>query len=282
MGKKTVDFLYQTLLLTAGSILSAFAVTSLLMHHDLLSRGMTGFALIIFYRWPVLPISVIYLLINIPIFILGWKFVGRRFVLYSLWGMLIYTLALQLIDLELKIADPMLATFIAGALAGTGTALILRSYGSSGGLDILCVILNKWFSLTLGTGAMLFNAIIIGFSAVMFPIDKALYTLVFIFVSAQFTDRVFRAMTKRRTAIILSDRWEAIAKTLLRHRVGVTSIRGRGGFQGGEHTLLYSVLTSRSVPLLKRVVKETDDNAFITIMPADDVTGVEVGNQPHW
>ncbi len=286
MASKTMEFLYQTMLLTVGSLLYAFAVKALIMHHGLVSRGMTGMALLIYYtwpdKWPELSVGIIFLIINIPVFALGWRFVGRRFVLYSLWGMFIYTSALSLITLELPVKDPMLATLIAGALAGTGTALLLRSYGSCGGSEILSVILNKWFSMTLGTSAMLFNIIILSLSALIFPIDKVLYTLIFIFVSAQFTDKVFHGMAKRRTAIIISDRWQEIAETLNGHRIGVTIIGGQGGFRGEKRTLLYSVITAQSVPLLKRVSQKIDENVFIAIMHADDVTGVEVGNQPHW
>lgn len=282
MRKKINEFLYQSLLLTAGSILSAFSVKVLLMHHSLLSQGMTGFALLIYYKWAGLPVSVIYLLINIPVFILGWRFVGRRFILYSIWGMVIYSLALYMINLELKVDNPMLATLIAGGLSGTGAALIYRSYGSGGGSDILCVILNKLFSLTLGGGAMFINGSIIAVSAFMFPIEKVLYTIVFIFVSAQFTNKVFNGLAKRRTAIIISDQWQAIVEALSAHRIGVTVLDGRGGFRGEKRTLLYSVLTAKSIPLLKRVTTEIDKNAFMAIMQADDVTGVEVGNQPHW
>ena len=282
MAVKKSNFLYQSLLLAAGSILCAFAVKVLLMHHSLLARGLTGFALLIYYKWPELPMSVIYLLINIPVFVLGWKFVGRRFVLYSLWGMVIYTLSLSAVNLELNVGDPMLATLIAAALSGTGTAVILRSYGSCGGSEILCVILNKLFSVTLGTGAMLVNFILLCLSAVMFPMEKVLYTLIFIFVSAQFTDRVFHGMARRRTAIIISDRWQTIAEALNANRIGTTLLNGQGGFRGEKRTLIYSVLMAQSVPLLKRVVREIDENAFVTIMQADDVTGVEVGNQPHW
>lgn len=280
--KRIIDFLYQSLLLTVGSVLCAFSIKAILMHHGLLSQGMTGFALLIYYRWPGLSVSTIYLLINIPVFALGWKFVGRRFILYSLWGMVIYTLALSMIQVEFKIADPMLAILIAGALSGTGLALMLRSYGSSGGSDILSVIFNKLFSITLGTGTMVINLVIVCLSALMFPMENVLYTLVFIFINAQVMNKVFHGMTKRRTAIIISDRWAAITEALKNHRVGVTLINGQGGFQGEQRTLLYSVLTIRLVPVLKRVVKEIDENAFIAIMQADDVTGVEVGNQPHW
>ncbi|HQQ85992.1 MAG TPA: YitT family protein, partial [Candidatus Marinimicrobia bacterium] len=278
----TVNLLYQTLLLTSGSILCALAVKALILPHGLLARGMTGFALIIYYIWPVIPLGLLYCLINIPVFLLGWRFVGRRFIKYSLLGMVIYSATLSLINFELNLSDPLLAVIIAGALSGAGTALILRSYGSSGGSDILCVILNKLFSITLGTGAILINAVVLILSAFIFPIEKVFYTLVFIFVSGLFTNKIFHGLANRRTAIIISDQWEIIVEKLNAHRIGVTLIKGQGGYHGAGCTLLYSVIPARSVSLLKRLVTEVDDQAFIAIMEADDVTGVEIGNQPHW
>lgn len=282
MIKKTTLFLRQVLLLAAGSTLCAFSIKAILLQHDLLSRGLTGFAMLIYYKWSGLPLSVIYFFVTIPVLMLGWRFVGQRFVLYSLLGLSIYTIALSLINIDMKIEEPMLATVIAGALSGTGGALILRSYGSTGGSDILCVILNKLFSIPLGTGAMIIQGFILSLSAMMFPLEKVLYTIVFIFVSAQFTNRIFHGMAKRRTAIIISDKWPVIVEALKQNRIGVTLIDGQGGFRGEKRTLLYSVIMAKSIPLLKSVIEKIDKNAFIAIMQADDVTGLDVGNQPHW
>lgn len=282
MITKTKNFLYQTFLLATGSLLSAFAVRALLMDHGLLSPGLTGLSLIIHYKWTGLSVGVIYFIINAPVFALGWKFIGRRFIVYSFWGMFIYSLFLSFVNVKLTVKDPMLATIVASALSGTGKAFILRSYGSGGGSDILTVMLNKFLSVTLGTGAIVINTCILSAALLMFPVEKVLYTIVFIFISAQFTNVVFHGTAKRRTAIIISDKWETITETLKAHRIRVTLIDGKGGFDGESRTLLYSVLLSQSVPLLKRLVKEIDECAFVAIMQADDVTSVDIGNQPHW
>jgi uncharacterized membrane-anchored protein YitT (DUF2179 family) len=283
MVKKTMNFLYQLGLLAAGSLLCAFAVKAFVMPHGFLSRGLTGFALLISYLRPEFPVGLVYFVLNIPVFALGGYFVGRRFVLYSLLGLAIYSLALAFIDMELAIADPMLCAVIAGALSGIGVAVILRSYGSSGGSEILSVILNKLFGITIGTGAMIVNAAVLVLSVLLFPLEKVLYTLVFVFVSSQFTNQVFHGLARRRTALIMSEQWQAVAEALTRkHKFGVTLLSGHGGFEGMARKLLYSVVQRQEVSALKRTVNEIDGNAFITIMDADDVTGVEIGNQPHW
>ena len=283
MVKKTLNLLYQLWLLGAGSVLCAFAVRAFVMPHGFVSRGLTGFALVICYLWPDWSVGTVYFALNIPVFVLGGYFVGRRFVLYSLLGLLIYSLALALIDVDMAIADPMLCAVIAGALSGVGVALLLRSYGSSGGSEIISVVLNKLFGITLGTGAMIVNTVVLVLAAVLFPPEKVLYTLVFVFVSAQFVDKVFHGLARRRTALIMSEQWQALADVLTRkHNFGVTLLSGHGGFGGTERKLLYSVVLRQQVSALKRAVNEIDENAFIAIMDANDVTGVEIGNQPHW
>jgi len=282
MMKKTTDFLYQTFLIASGSFLCALGIRSLIMPHDLLSQGLTGLSLLIYYRWAPVSLSTIYLLINIPVFILGWWFVSRRFIFYSLWGMVIYATALSIVNIKINVSDPMLAVMIGGALNGLGVALILRSYGSSGGSEILCVVMNKLFSITVGTGAILINIAVLVPAALFFSVEKVFYTLVFVFVSGMFTNKIFHGMAKRRTAVIVSNQWAAIASALREQKIGVTFLKGQGSFLAEERMLLYSVLVARSVPTLKRIVAEVDPAAFISIMEAADVTGVEVGNQPHW
>jgi len=282
MMKKTTDFLYQTFLIASGSFLCALGIRSLIMPHDLLSQGLTGLSLLIYYQGTPLSLSTIYLLINIPVFILGWWFVSRRFIFYSLWGMVIYATALSIVNIKINVSDPMLAVMIGGALNGLGVALILRSYGSSGGSEILCVVMNKLFSITVGTGAILINIAVLVPAALFFSVEKVFYTLVFVFVSGMFTNKIFHGMAKRRTAVIVSNQWAAIASALREQKIGVTFLKGQGSFLAEERMLLYSVLVARSVPTLKRIVTEVDPAAFISIMEAADVTGVEVGNQPHW
>ncbi|HPW77617.1 MAG TPA: YitT family protein, partial [Candidatus Omnitrophota bacterium] len=209
-------------------------------------------------------------------------FVSRRFIFYSLWGMVIYATALSIVNIKINVSDPMLAVMIGGALNGLGVALILRSYGSSGGSEILCVVMNKLFSITVGTGAILINIAVLVPAALFFSVEKVFYTLVFVFVSGMFTNKIFHGMAKRRTAVIVSNQWAAIASALREQKIGVTFLKGQGSFLAEERMLLYSVLVARSVPTLKRIVAEVDPAAFISIMEAADVTGVEVGNQPHW
>ena len=139
------------------------------------------------------------------------------------------------------------------------------------------------FLVPLGMGSMILNAAILAVAVVLFPLEAVLYTLVYVALSSRITDAVFHGLTKRQAAIIISDRWEEIARELTTdHRIGITRIDGWGGYQRTGKTILYSVINRKNMSLLKRVVLDKDPSAFIAIMTAEDVTGVEVGNQPHW
>lgn len=272
----------QTAWISFGSCLSAFAIKAILMPQDILSLGFTGYALLIFYQTDVLPLSVIYFLINIPIFVLGWKFSGKRFFWYSVWGFTVYSIILSLIQVTVEVDDVLLMTLIAAAMVGTGTACTLRSYGTCGGADIVCVMLHKFFGWSLGVGSMILNGVLLLTSLFFFPIEMVLYSMVFMYVTSLVTDKVFHSMAKRRTVLILSGKWMEISEEMKKKGFRVTVIEGTGGYLGAKQTMLYSVLPARSVPVMKNLIQKYDKAAFITIMNADDVTSVEVGNQPHW
>lgn len=277
------SFLHHTSLLAIGSALCAIAVNGILIPHGFLSNGMTGVALLVFYKFPVLPVGVLYLLLNIPVFILGWLFVGARFILFTVWGMIIYSIMLVVLPIDLGLSDKMLGAVVGGGMVGVGVAIMLRTFGASGGSEILVVIMNKLFGMTVGTGAIIFNTLLLLASLLLFPLENVLYTMVFVFVSAFFTDMVFHGLVTRQVVLIISANWSEVFNEMVGvKRWGATLIKGTSGMQDSERTIIYSVIKRRDVPAVKSLVLAKDPNAFIAIMDAADVTGRNVGNQPLW
>jgi uncharacterized membrane-anchored protein YitT (DUF2179 family) len=283
MKEHVLDWLRQTLLLTLGSAICALAVKAIMMEQGLLAAGLTGAALVVHYLHPDLPVALIYLLINIPVFLIGWRLVGLRFLGYSLWGMLIYALLLWALPWRIELSDPMLAAVVAGGLSGLGIAIILRSCGSTGGTEIISVVLHKFLAVPVGLGAVLVNLAVLAASTLLFPLEQVLYSIVYAIVAMVATNSVFHGMNRREAALIISARWQEIAEVLTaRHGLGVTQLHGRGTYQGVDRTILFSVVRRRDLPVLKRIALEQDPDAFITIISSGDVTGLQVGNQPHW
>ena len=269
--------------ITLGSLLCAVAINGILIPQQFLSGGFTGFALIIHYLFPMLPVGGLYFVINIPNYALGWKFVGRRFFLYSIAGLVTYSVAIELVQVNILLQDKLLSALFAGIINGAGSGIILRSQGSAGGTDILCVILLKRFSIRLGTTILAFNTVILAAAAILFSLEGALYTLVYLFVTSYTMDLVVTGLSQRKAVLIISPQWAKISNGVMEEiQRGVTVIRGQGGYTGEEQQILYTVIAFRELPRLKEMIRRIDPDAFVVVTDTLEVMGHRIGNQPHW
>jgi uncharacterized membrane-anchored protein YitT (DUF2179 family) len=274
---------YNLLLIFAGSVLCAFAIKGILIQKQFLAGGITGLALLIHYVLPMLPVGVIYFLLNIPLFIVGWLFVGRRFFLYSIAGVVIFSAVMLLPYPIIQIQDMILASLTAGIITGIGSGIILKSLGSAGGLDILSVILFKKYSLRPGTFTLVFNAILLGTAAFRIPLEMILYTLIYIYVTTHFFNLVLVGLSQRKSIMIISTRWQEISREITDHlQRGVTVVRGEGGYTGQELHILYSVITFAELSRFKAMIRKIDPEAFVVVAETLEVMGKRIGNQPHW
>ena len=270
-------------LLVVGSIICAVAVNGILIPQNFLSSGFTGASLIIHYLVPTLSVGVIYLLLNIPVFIAGWSMVGKRFFFYSVAGTVIYSLALTVVRIDISIENKILSALLAGIIYGTGSGIILRSYGSAGGTDILAVILQKLMSIQVGTTSLAVNCLILVSASLLFSLEDALYTLAYIYVSAHFMNLVVVGLSKRKAVMIISDHWDNISREIMKKdRRGVTIIEGTGGYKKDDKRIIYSVVTFQDLPQLKKMISKIDPKAFVVVMDTLEVMGARMGNQPHW
>ena len=227
----TKQVCWNLFLIACGSLIGAVAVNGILIPQQFFGAGFTGVAIIIHYLFSPLPMGVLYLLLNIPVFVLGWVYVGRRFFFYSIAGMLFFSAALQWIHLLVPVQDRILSAILAGIIMGIGAGITLRSLGSGGGLDILAVILLKRFSVRLGTTMLAMNSLVLLAGGILFSLESALYTLIFIFVSSYIINLVVMGLSQRKSVMIISPEWENILQEIVDkgHR-GVTMIEGRGGY----------------------------------------------------
>lgn len=283
IGKALGQILWNLALITTGSAICAVAINGILIPKAFVSGGVTGLALIIHYLVPTLSLGLLYLLLNIPLFALGWKYVGRRFFLYSLVGTVIFSLAVEWVSFPIPIHDKILAALLAGIIMGIGTGIVLRSVGSSGGTDILSVLILMRFSVRLGNTILAFNTAVLIITAILFSLESALYTLVFIYVTARMMDLVVTGLSQRKAVMIISRSQEEIVKTILKELDrGVTVIEGRGGYSGEPNNIVYTVITFRELSRIKKLIHTIDPDAFVVVTDTTEVMGHRIGNQPHW
>jgi len=270
-------------LIGLGSLLCAVAINGILIPRQFLSGGFTGLALILHYLFPSLPLGGIYFILNLPNYAFGWKYVGKRFFIYSVAGMFIFSAAIQGIHVTLPVYDQLLSALLAGIIVGIGSGIILKSLGSAGGTDILSVILLKLFSVRLGTTILAFNSIILGAAALLLPLEKALYTMIYLYITSYMVNLMVTGLSQRKAVFVISPQWQEISQKIMEDiQRGVTIIEGQGAFSGQEQHILYTVITFRELSRLKTLVRAMDPNAFVVVSDTLEVMGRRVGNQPHW
>jgi len=275
--------LWNVVLLSVGAVFCGAAVNGILIPMEFVSGGVTGLTLVVKHLLPSLPLGGIYLCLNVPLFLVGWRFVGRRFFLYSLAGMVLFSAALQWIHVTIPVEDRILGALLAGIIMGIGTGITLKSAGSGGGTDILAVILLKHYSIRLGTTVLVFNTTVLALAALLFSLQGALYTLIFLYVSSKVLNVVVTGLSQRKAVWIVSRAWEEINREILEDLSrGVTIIEGRGGFTGQRGALLYTVITFQELARLKRIIRRLDPEAFVVVSETLEVMGHRIGNQPHW
>lgn len=257
---------WNLMLLTFGSFLIAFAVKAVAVPHGLLTGGMSGIALLCYYLFGGLTTGQWYLLLNLPVFVLGWVFVSRRFFFYSLYGMLATSVFIDIIPWTMPIEDIWLAVLTGGGIMGAGVGVALRSLGSTGGADILAVICKEKFNLSMGSFEFWFNlsGFIAGFA--FLDLHIMLYSVAMTFVIALAIEYVMGMFSERKMVIVITDKADEVRQAILGPLDrGVTMLEGRGGWSGERKQVILTMVSSIQLKRLEELVYTIDPDAF-TIM----------------
>lgn len=257
-----------------GCFILAVAIQEVLVPAHLLSGGVTGIAIILKFltTW---DIWIWYAILNVPIFLAGYKFVSRRFVVYSIIGTIALSLFLALLKpFHLHIEDLFLAAVLGGVLAGIGTGIIFRSKGSSGGTDIIAVIIKRYWGYNIGQTVFASNLIVLTLSLLTSTIELALFSAIAIFVSSRMVDTVETGFQISRTAMIISKKSQDITTAILNNlKRGCTYLPGIGAYSGEDVRIIMTTIGNTQVPRLKELVFQIDPHAFIIINEAIEVYG---------
>ncbi len=261
-------------LLTVGSFLVALSIKAVAVPHGLVSGGVSGIGLLLYYFTHTLTPGLWLLILNIPIAICGWIMVSRRFVLYTAYGMVAITLWMEFISFTLPVHDLLLAAISAGTLLGAGAGISMRSLGSSGGLDIIGIILHQRYGFRIGQVSFLFNAGLFAISFALMDSDLVLYSLILVFVTGQIMDYVLSMFNQRKLVFIISDHAQAIADAILTEaNRGVTLLEGRGGYTGLPKQVVMTVVNNVQQKKLEEMIFTLDPEAFVILENTFNVIG---------
>ena len=259
-----------------GSLITATGINAFLMPHKFLSCGVSGIAQFFAFVTPI-EVGTYVLLFNIPIFLFGWRYVSRSFILGSLVGTIVLSLSLYATNWMVGMGwapEPLLSAVIGGALSGGGTGLVFRANSSHGGSDIIAAAVKRRWSLSLGTVLFLFNAVVVTVLGFAYGLHASLYTIIAYLCSSIATDRVVMGLDNSRAVFIISSKPQEIGDLILKRlNRGVTFLEGQGGYLERRQRVIYCVVPLSQLARVKFYVQSVDPDAFLTVAEVSEVLG---------
>ncbi|MEK5442078.1 YitT family protein [Fredinandcohnia sp. FSL W7-1320] len=273
--KLTIKSIFFILL---GSAIFSFGIVHFNMQNNLAEGGFTGITLLLYFLFEFDP-SYTNLILNIPLFIIGWKLLGRVAFYYTMIGTISVSIFLWLFqryqfDIPLD-GDLMLAALFAGVFIGVGLGIIFRYGGTTGGVDIIARLVRKYVGWPMGRTMFLFDAVVITISLIFYLSHReAMYTLLAVFIGARVIDFMQEGAYAARGAMIISEHNDKIAEKILNEMErGVTILKGMGSYTKQEKHILYCVVGRSEVGRLKQVIISVDPHAFVSVSDVHDVLG---------
>jgi uncharacterized membrane-anchored protein YitT (DUF2179 family) len=261
-----------------GVTIQAFAMRLFLVPAYLVSGGVSGAAQLINHLTNF-PIGLMVLIGNIPLFILGWRYLGGlKFAMRTAVAILIFSFFTDFLVLFISpegVTDDLVLNSIYGGLMyGIGLGMVYRGKGTSGGSDILARILNHRFGISISTSYLITDSLVVILGGLVFDWERALYGLAVIYVSGLAAEIAFEGRAVYRTAMIITYDPEEVSKRIFTTlERGVTMLHGMGGYTHEERNVLYCVITQSEIPQLKEIVNEVDPRAFMVIGQAHEALG---------
>ncbi|MEP7133991.1 MAG: YitT family protein [Chloroflexota bacterium] len=286
--KKYYPTIRDFLLIGISSIIQAFSLRIFFIPANLASGGVSGISQLInhFTGW---PIGMLILIGNVPLFMLGWRFLGgRSFAFRTAFAILTYSIFIDLLlktplfaangaatRLIFELKDDIFLNSLYGAIVGgIGYGLVYRARGTSGGSDILARILNKWRGVSMTQSYLIVDTAVILGAGFVFGWKQALYAMITLYVSGLVSETVLEGGGTVRTAMIITKEMDAISSRVLEElERGVTILEAAGAYTGESRPVLYCVITRSEVATLKAIVHECDPLAFMVIGVAHEALG---------
>ena len=271
MKRRIIDIL----LVTIGSFIAAVGYNSLLVKNNIASGGVGGLAISLnaLFGWNN---ANFVLATTIPLLILCWFFLGREVLLKTFYGSLVFPMFIKLTEgLPTLSKQPLLAAIFVGIVLGLGLGIVFYGNSSTGGTGIITQILNKYTPLPLGMVLLIVDGIIVAISAIAFPPDTVMYSILSLGVVSLTIDKMMVGLNSSRNLLIISQNSEQILNYITRVADrGATKIPVLGGHTGHAQNMIMTTLSTHEVPKVQEEIQKIDETAFIVIVPASRVMGL--------
>lgn len=267
------NYIISFIAITIGAFLSSIALNTLLLPNTILDGGVMGVSMII-SKLSGFSLSILMLVLNAPFIYIGYKHLGKGFLIRAIYSMIIYSILIKVTEGFEPITEEMLlATVFGGALLGIGVGIVIRFGGCVDGTESVALVLSRKITLSVGQIVLLFNLIIYSVAGILFGLDRGLYSILTYFITSKVIDLVSTGLEQTKQAFIITEKGTELSKVIYK-TLGrtVTTIKGKG-LISGDKEVLYCVLTRIEIYELKKIVNAMDESAFITISDVTDIIG---------
>lgn len=279
MHKLTKRNILELFMIMLGCAIYGLSLDMISAPNQLTDGGISGITLLLRHFWGI-NMGLSSLLLNIPLIILGYRFMGKRLLAYTIWGTLwlsfflwFWRLVPIIYQLNLE-HDLFLSAILAGTLSGIGLGLVFRYNGTSGGTDIIARICQIKYGLSSGKVLLFCDAIILFASLSYLDLKHIMYTLVASFILSRVMDTVQQGAYSARGLLIISDSYEKIAEMIdLKLDRGFTYLEARGGYKKTERPVIYLVVSPREIPAVKELIAAEDPKAFVSVIEVHEALG---------
>lgn len=261
-----------------GSFFLAISLNFFLINANVYASGFSGLAQLLSSILNdlfsiQLSTGIILFLLNVPVLILGWFKIGRGFTIYSIVSVVFATLFLEILPIISLSEDIMLNAVAGGVIAGVAVGISLKWGASTGGMDIVAMLLSRLQDKPIGVYFLILNGFIIFVAGILYEPENALYTLLALYVTTVVIDAI-HTRHEKVTVLIVTDRTEALQQTIHKQMVrGITIIPAKGAYTQEEKSLLYLVITRYELYDLEKIIYEIDPNAFTNIIQTAGIFG---------
>lgn len=265
--------------IAVGCLLGALSYPMFLVPNSIAPGGVTGIATVLHHIFGA-PVGFTSLLMNIPLFVVGYRTMGRVFAFRSLVATVLFSVLIDVVPVPVITRDPFLACVFGGVLLGVGLGMILRSGATTGGSDMVARMVHAHFQhISIGAFLLSIDFCVVLAAGFFIQVEYALYALVSIFVTTKLIDVVMEGFTKQKACYIISLAHEQVKKELMdKLERGITVLSAQGGYSGKSRPVLLCIVSAQEVGQLKIIVRQVDEGAFVFITDAYEVLGEGFGN----
>lgn len=271
-------FFEKFMAVVVGCFFITISIVMFIRPNQMIAAGVNGMSLLIEHKTGI-PLSILVFALNLPLLIMGVFLLSKEFIFFTILSTIFTSgfIAMWTAILPEGFAvthDLILAAIFGGIFSGVGNGITFRYGTSTGGFDIIGAIAKKYWNVNIGSGLLALNGIVIGISAFVYSVDRALYTLIAFIIGYTLVDKIHLGVGKQKQVLIISSKWDEITEMIQVKLVrGVTLIEGEGAYQFKKLKIIYCICTPLQLVKLKNYVKLIDPNAFMTVSETAEIQG---------